>query len=371
MSVREDILAILRYQDYKQFPLVYFGFWQETIEKWHREGHLPVDCLEYHDGSESDEHIRQKLGFDYNWGVHYSGNMGLLPSIEPGIIEELPNGQIKSLDGNGAIVLTKPGVVSIPTEVGHLLQDRASWEEHFLPRLQMSSARIDQETLEILKNADGRSLPVGMFCGSLFGVIRNWLGLENSAYLLVDDEELFDEIINTNAGLQFAVIKQYLEQGARPDYAHFWEDICCKSGPLIQPEVFAGKIGPWYRRFSELLAQYGVDLISLDCDGKIDELLPVWLKNGINVMFPIEVGVWEASIEPWRQKYGKSLRGVGGMNKNVFAADYEAVDREIERLRPLIELGGYIPCPDHRIPADARWENVQYYCEKMRSILAR
>jgi uroporphyrinogen decarboxylase len=83
-------------------------------------------------------------------------------------------------------------------------------------------------------------------------------------------------------------------------------------------------------------------------------------------MFPIEVGTWNASIKPWREKYGEGLRGVGGMDKRVFTYNYAAIDAEIERLKPLVELGGYIPCPDHRIAPDAKWENVQYYCEKMR-----
>ena len=83
-------------------------------------------------------------------------------------------------------------------------------------------------------------------------------------------------------------------------------------------------------------------------------------------MFPIEVGTWNASIAPWREQYGRELRGVGGMDKTVFAHDSPAVDAEIERLKPLVDLGGYIPCPDHRIAPDAKWDNVQYYCERMR-----
>jgi uroporphyrinogen decarboxylase len=82
-------------------------------------------------------------------------------------------------------------------------------------------------------------------------------------------------------------------------------------------------------------------------------------------MFPIEVGTWNASIAPWRKLFGRELRGVGGVNKHVFCADRSAIDKEIERIKPLVELGGYIPCPDHRLPIDARWENVQYYCEAM------
>ena len=118
-----------------------------------------------------------------------------------------------------------------------------------------------------------------------------------------------------------------------------------------------------------MLKTYGVEIVSLDCDGMIDSLIPTWLNNGVNTMFPIEVGTWNASIKPWRQKYGKQMRGVGGMNKTVFARDYAEIDAEIERLKPLVELGGYIPCPDHRIPPDAKWENVQYYCEKMRNVI--
>jgi len=127
-------------------------------------------------------------------------------------------------------------------------------------------------------------------------------------------------------------------------------------------------VGPHYKRITDLLKKYNIDIVSVDCDGLIDKLVPIWLENGVNTMFPIEVGTWNASIAPWREKYGKELRGVGGMNKTVFAKDYKAIDAEIERLKPLIELGGFIPCPDHRIAPDAKFENVQYYCEKMHNL---
>ena len=56
------------------------------------------------------------------------------------------------------------------------------------------------------------------------------------------------------------------------------------------------------------------------------------------------------------------------MNKNVFARDHAAVDAEIERLKPLVALGGYIPCPDHRLTPEAEWDNVRYYCDRMRKV---
>ena len=189
----------------------------------------------------------------------------------------------------------------------------------------------------------------------MFGQIRNWLGVEGVSYLYMDDEKLYDEIINTVGELCYKVTKTTLESGAKFDFAHFWEDICFKNGPLVIPSVFGQKVGPHYKRIADLVRQYGIEIVSLDCDGLIDALIPTWFENGVNTVFPIEVGTWNASIKPWRQRYGRNLRGVGGMNKVVFARDYAAIDAEVERLKPLVELGGFIPCLDHRIAPDAKW----------------
>jgi uroporphyrinogen decarboxylase len=186
--------------------------------------------------------------------------------------------------------------------------------------------------------------------------------------LLADDEAVFTELIDAYGELSYRTVKYILESGAKFDFAHFWEDICYRAGPLVSPAFFRAKVGPYYRRITELVNAHGIHIVSLDCDGKIDRMVPIWFENGVNTMFPIEVGVWNASIAPWREQYGSELRGVGGANKVVLAQDYAAVDAEIERLRPLVELGGYIPCFDHRIPPNAKWENVQYYAERMRTV---
>lgn len=380
MNNRERVQAVLHYEPYDRLPLVHFGYWNETLDKWAAEGHITASEAEnWADGNPTDAAIADKLGFDLNWNNCFSPHTRLWPGFESRVLEVLPDGSRKVLDGNGAVILQKEGATGIPTEIDHLLKDRASWEELYLPRLQYSDRRVldarvntgtemipfDEGGLEYLRRGEWDA-PLGLHCGSLYGVIRNWLGLVGSAYLLVDDEPLFDEIINTVGELCYRCTQAALETGARFDFAHFWEDISFKSGPLINPVVFRDKVGPHYRRITDMVRDLGIDVISLDSDGKIDELVPVWFDNGVNTMFPIEVGTWHASIAPWREKYGKGLLGVGGMDKKVFAYDYAAIDEEVQRLRPLVELGGYLPCPDHRIPPDAKWENVQYYCQRMR-----
>lgn len=371
MTNRERALAILNYEKYDRMPAVHFGYWEETLAKWYKEGHITKEeAMYWGDGNQYDTSIAEKLGFDFNWFRVFMTRqgMGLLnPPFETKVIETTPEGYRKVVNSDGVIILEKRGIVSIPQEIDHLLKDRESFEKYYLPKLQFSPDRVDDSYLYSLKDKP-RENPLGLYCGSLFGRIRDMLGVEGTSYIYADDEDLFDEIINTVGELTYKTVEYILSFGVKFDFAHYWEDICFKNGPLVIPSVFQEKVGPHYKRISDLLNKNGVNIISLDCDGLIDSLIPTWINNGVNTMFPIEVGTWNANIRPWREKYGKEIRGVGGMNKNVFALDYAAVDEEIERLRPLIALGGYIPCPDHRIPPDAKWENVQYYCDKIKSI---
>ena len=374
MNFRENTMAILHYQPYEQMPIVSFGYWAETVIKWAEEGHITMeeaqDYITNGDNSEGDRSIMKKLGFDFNWNSCFGANVLLSPAFEVEVLESFPDGSRIIRDSQGLIVKDKPGTVTIPSEIGTSLVDREAWETLYLPKLQMSMDRINFEALEKVKELN-RDIPMGLHLGSLAGHMRNMLGVEEMSYMYVDDEELYVEIADTLCGLCYECTKAILETGVKFDYAHYWEDICFKNGPLVSPSVFEEVMGPWYRKIDDLVNSYGIDIISLDCDGCIDKLVPIWLENGVNTMFPIEVGTWNASIAPWREQYGKELRGVGGMNKTVFAKDKAAVDAEIERLKALIDLGGYIPCPDHRIAPDAEFELVKYYCEKLREAVGR
>lgn len=380
MTHRERSLAVLRYQPYDRLPVVHFGFWRETLLAWAAEGRIPGSLAHaWGDGNVADAEVSALLGFDGNWSTCAGGDCHLRPPFAREVVRELPDGSREVRNGDGVVVLEMPGAGSIPAEVRHLLEDRASWEAHYKSRLAWSPGRATggwvRAGAEMLRFDEGgfawvesgrRDWLLGLWCGSLYGNFRNLVGVEGSSYLLVDDEPLFDEILAAYGELCFRNVEAILAHTANFDFGHFWEDICFKSGPLVNPRVFAEKVGPHYRRITELLARHGIDLVSVDCDGKLDELVPIWLENGVNVMFPIEVGTWNASLEPWRARYGRAIRGVGGMNKVVFSRDRAAVDAEVARLRRLVDLGGFIPCPDHRIAPDAQWDLVTYYTRRMR-----
>jgi uroporphyrinogen decarboxylase len=363
-------MNILNYKETDRIPVAHFGFWRDTLDIWKRGGYITDDEYLYEVNNSVDKSkLALKLGFDFTWyNLYKPRSSSVYPRFTPETLETLPNGHKKILDSNGVIKLVSDDITSIPAEIDHLLKDRVSFEEHFRHRLVFSKDRIDYAELERIKNDANRTDPLGLYCGSIFGYIRDIMGVVGSSYIQEDDPALFDELINAFGEISYKNTEAVLETGVKFDFALFWEDICYKNGPLINPKVFYVKAGPQYKRVCNLLNKHGINIVSVDCDGWIDLLLPTWIDNGVNTIFPLEVGTWNGNIAPWRELYKKEIRAVGGIDKNVFAKGYKEIDAEIERLKPLIALGGFIPGVDHQIAPDARFENVQYFCENIRKI---
>ena len=177
MTNRERIKAIftgIYNKDYDRLPVVHFGYWEKTLEKWCDEKHIKRSEIGgLSDGNEKDRTLAEKLGFDFNWQTIFGGNTLLMPGFEREILEELPDGKLKVINTDGLIVLEKPGVISIPAQVDYLLKNRKVWEDYYLPKLQYTDERVCMNTLKILAEEREREYPLGIYCGSLFGYLRN------------------------------------------------------------------------------------------------------------------------------------------------------------------------------------------------------
>ncbi len=373
MTTRERIKAILSFENYDHLPVIHFSYWIETLEKWAKEGSIPMDIFTEFagDGSPAEVRLDKIIGWDQSYGAgHGFYANDLFPPFEEKIVKEFPDGSKHVLNYYGVVELKKPEAGSIPAEIEHTLVDRESWEKYYKPKLIWSFDRALKPSPEMEKLAfdPNRETWLSLGYGSVIGTIRNWIGVVNLSYMMADDPELLEEIVDTYASLQYKVMEENLKKCSNFDSISIWEDICFNYGPLVSPRTFENLCGKHYRKIADLAESYGIKFRHVDCDGKIDDIVGTWVNNGINVMFPIEVGTWGGSIKTHRLKYGNKVLGVGGMDKKVFALDKKAVDDEIERLKHLVDLGGFVPCPDHRIAPDAKFELVCYYVEQMRKI---
>ncbi|MEM2740439.1 MAG: hypothetical protein QXQ29_06535 [Candidatus Bathyarchaeia archaeon] len=62
---------------------------------------------------------------------------------------------------------------------------------------------------------------------------------------------------------------------------------------------------------------------------------------------------------------------MGGVDKMALIAGEKAVDSTLEKLRPVVEAGGYIPMVDHRCPPEVSYQTYLYYLKRKRKLIGR
>ena len=70
----------------------------------------------------------------------------------------------------------------------------------------------------------------------------------------------------------------------------------------------------------------------------------------------------------FRREYGRDLLMMGGFDKHILAQSKDAITREVNRLAPLVEEGGYIGFADHRVPPDVPLTNYLWYLDCVRRV---
>jgi uroporphyrinogen decarboxylase len=363
---RERFGNVMHYRPFDRCPIRDFGFWEETLLIWKQYG-LPQSVKR---GESADDF------FGMDRAVSCGGITDLWPLFEEEILED--KGDTEIVRDRDGVVLERGKIMgAIPRHVDHLLVDRQSWEEHFKPRMRPDhperslSGKGWKRLIEAWRSPD-RDYPISIYAGSLYGRQRNWFGLQRVSEIIYDDPSLFQEIVETCADNTIVSIEKLCGGfGVQPDSANMWEDMCYNAGPLISPKTFKQVMVPHYRRIVDTLRKYGVDVIYVDCDGKIEKLIPLWLGAGVNCMFPLEIGTWGADPLEYRRQYGRDLLIMGGFDKRILARSKQGITDEVERLAPMVEEGGFIPFCDHLVPPDVPLSNYIHYLNEAKRVWGR
>ncbi len=205
--------------------------------------------------------------------------------------------------------------------------------------------------------------------GGFFGPLRNLMGLENLCLAFYDQPLLIERMMAQRADQMIAIAAGVLQHTALETY-WFWEDMAFNHGSLIRPDLFRRFALPHYRRVVDFLHSRGVRHIGLDSDGDIRELLPLWLDAGIDFLWPFEVAAG-MDVLAVRREYGHDLALGGGIGKAAVAAGGATMRREVDRVMPLVDDGGYLPELDHGAPPDISWAAFVDYLTYLRERLGR
>ncbi|MDO8686090.1 MAG: uroporphyrinogen decarboxylase family protein [Clostridiales bacterium] len=353
MNQKERFLNTMRFKPVDRVPMWSSGYWNETLIRWYKEG-LPKDI-----------NIEELFGCDRftRIGTYF----GFCPAFDVVVLEEDERTTTYiNHEGIKMKELSEKQETSMPQFLEFPVKNREDFEK-VRYRLQLNEDfRFPKDWNDRCKTWKYRTIPLwlgGDRESGFFGPLRNMMGLEGLSFTFYDDPELIEDMMDNRMELMLAILDKSLKD-TELDMFMFWEDMACKNGPLLSPEMFKKFMVPRYRKITDFLRKKGVDIIIVDSDGDISKLIPLWLTAGVNGMTPFEVQSG-MDVVKLRKEYGNDLLMMGGIDKKVLAMTKRDIDEEIKRIYPIISKGGYIPIPDHSIPPDVPLENFLYYMTQL------
>ncbi len=350
--------------------------WGPTMDRWRKEsGIQDLDIAKY---------------FGYENAFHgIPMNMGAWPPFPREIIAE-DEFTITARDSRGVVAKNLRDGSSMPDFVDYPVHNWKEWEQYKEERLKPDApgrfikpgcawspwndkvqweACTAKEVAKASKKSseeNGLAVMVGSFPWGVFGTARDILGAEELLVSFCTEPELVHDIMDTFTELWISLFEE-LAPHIHIDHIHIWEDMSGKQGSLISPAMIEEFMMPNYRKIRDFAKAHGVEVISVDSDGNVDELIPVMMANGMNFMFPFEVQAG-CDVEKYRKLY-PDLAMMGGLNKYSLVQGRKAIDADIDKAARMLKHGRYIPNLDHLVPPDVPWDAFVYYIKRVKEIM--
>jgi uroporphyrinogen decarboxylase len=342
-----------------------FAFY--SMERWKQEGHIK-------DGDNLDALFR----FDPS-GRHSLGNLGwseagFCPVFEGKVLEDQGDYElVQDIAGRGVKRFKGKGRYSgfMPEYVDHPVKDIKSWEEKCLWRMDPKSPERQESIQKSIAGAktaaaEGRIISANLIGGYMY--LRCLMGPVEVMYIFYDNPELIRRCMETWFTLADAVYAQ-MQKEVVFDELFIAEDICYNHGPLISIDMMKEFLFPYYRQLianikSRQLDKSRILHFQVDTDGFSDLIIPHYRELGMDYLSPFEVASG-CDVVRTAKEYPDLLIS-GGFDKRIMAKGKDAIDREVDRIMPVMKKrGGYIPTCDHGVPQEVSFENYLHYRKRM------
>ena len=338
---------------------------ESTLEAWHKQG-LPEDRYYMDELFEILGIPQEPAREEVDLGVSFI----MMPVFEEKVIEH-KNGHYIVQDWMGAIteisdtydytyIRTAKDFV---TRKWHSfpVKTKADWEEKIKWRYNPAEAgRFPEDFEDRCKRLKERDYVKRLNLNGPFWQLREWCGMEGLCYLMVEQPEFVQEMVDFWSDFVLTTMEPILER-VELDFVQFNEDMAYKLHSMISPKMARKFLLPIWKKWTDEIKASGCPIVSIDSDGYMAELIPLWIEAGVNSCFPAEVAAGNDIVE-FRKQYGTKMAFEGGIDKRAIAAGGEIMRSELLRvIPPLLESGGFIPGCDHGVPPDISWQNFIEY----------
>ena len=353
MNGRERFVRYMNYEPVDRPPvLVLEPYEVPALERWRGEG-LP-----------EDQSPQRFLGLDEFCYVPLS--FYPVPEFPIRRLDEDEEYVVETDWMNTTVRRRKEAPTMYYGHIDHPVKSRADWEEyrrHF--EADWAVRGLSEEAVRALNESDRPVyLPLYPF---FFRLGFYALGMERFLTAFYDDPSLIHEMFSDWTDFVCGLLRPALSR-VKVDIAMFAEDLAFKTSTHISPGVYEEFWYPYQDRVVALLKEFEVPFVGLWTAGNINPLVEGLLEHGINCTWPLECQA--VGMDPFelRRRYGRSLRLGGGIAKEALIAGPEAIDREIDRLMPLIREGGFLPSLDDMVPPEVPFWHYRHLAERLLAI---
>ncbi|MEK7474900.1 MAG: uroporphyrinogen decarboxylase family protein [Candidatus Coatesbacteria bacterium] len=357
MSSRERLFAYVEGRPVDRVPFVIqWGPWAETSRLWKRQG------------MKRDRDWYDLFGFD-TFNIDAGVNFVLCPAFPFTDVEDLGDKRVYR-DEQGVLRRGYKAETSMDEFLDYPVKDRKTWDAHKERFNPASPERFPADWPARAKalKASPEVVAVGFYPYGFLGGPRTMMGAEQCLEMMVEDPVLVEDINDTMCHLWYTLLDRILDE-TRIDMIAGWEDMAGKNGSLISPAMFRRFITPRYTKILTMAKRRGVRIASMDSDGLMHQLTPLFRECGFNLVYPNEVQAGN-DLATMLKLYPDIVLG-GHIDKRAMARNEAAMDAEIERIRGLLPQGRFLPYFDHVTPPDVPWDNYCYMVRRWKELVGK
>lgn len=368
MNHRQRYRETIRFGHPDRIPFDPGGPRESTLAAWHQQG-LPLDA-DWQEVLYGMLRIPIQRNF---WIPKTLFDLELHPTFEEKVIEHR-NGHLIVQDWMGAIVEISDAydltylrsAKDFVTRKWHQfpVQTPADWEEKIRWRYDSQEpCRLSSALFDVVRHRQAADECVILNIKGPFWQLREWCGMEGLCMLMVEQPDFVQRMVEFWQAFVARMLERLLPV-VQPDGIMVSEDMAYKAHSMISPRMTRRFLLPVWQDWVNRIHAYGDTVVMVDSDGFIGELLPLFIEAGFESTWPVEVAAGN-DIRHFRNQYQHQIAYGGGVDKRALAAGGAVMLDELERLKPVIDDGGFIPSCDHGVPADVSWPNFVAYSRRL------
>ncbi len=190
-----------------------------------------------------------------------------------------------------------------------------------------------------------------------------WMfGFDDYLYRLAGEPELVHAFSERMLDYQKKVIDLYYGAlGSYIDCTTSGDDFGTQTGPFMSTEMFEDLIKPYLKERIAYTRQYTDAFYKHHTCGSVYDLIPSLIDCGVDILNPIQPGVYKMECERLKESFGSKITFWGGVDTQHLLPEgsVQEVKEEVKHLLSVLDKnGGYILSPAHTIQYDVPARNV-------------